>query len=92
MKRAVLVLAIIITAIPIVSAALAQSGDRYDLTWNSIDGGATFSSGGSYALGDTIGQPDAGVMHGGSFTLVGGFWGGIIASYTTYLPLVLKNV
>ncbi len=91
MKRVGLAL-IIIIAISIVSVALAYSGNNYDLSWNSIDGGGGTSSGGPYQLGGTIGQPDAGVMHGGSFTLVGGFWGGIIAGYNTYLPLVLKNV
>lgn len=52
--------------------ALAQ----LDLSWYTIDGGgATFSTGGSFTLGGTIGQPDAGVMSGGTFSLTGGFWG-----------------
>ena len=55
------------------SAAYGQ----YDLSWYTIDGGgATFSTGGTFSLGGTIGQPDAGVMSGGSFTLTGGFWAG----------------
>jgi hypothetical protein len=55
--------------------AFAQTGGPYDLSWNTIDGGgATFSTGGTYSLGGTIGQPDAGAMLGGSFTLAGGFW------------------
>ncbi len=91
MKRVDLILAISITTILIVSVALAQSGGRYDLTWNSIDGGATFSTSGPYSLGGTIGQPDAGVMSGGSYTLVGGFWGGVTAHYNIYLPLILRN-
>lgn len=68
----------------------AQSG--YDLSWYTIDGGgATFSTDGSYSLGGSIGQPDAGSMSGGSYTLNGGFWGGAsIANYTVYLPLVRK--
>ena len=33
-----------------------------------------FSSGGDFELGGSIGQPDAGVMTGGDFELVGGFW------------------
>ncbi len=49
-----------------------------DLSWHTIDaGGETFSTGGAFLLGGTIGQPDAGpVMNGGSFQLVGGFWPG----------------
>jgi len=50
----------------------------YDLSWHTVDGGgATFSAGGSYSLGGTIGQPDAGpapAMTGGTYALVGGFW------------------
>ncbi len=72
--------------------ALAQSGGGYDLTWNTIDsGGCTFSSGGSYSLGGTIGQADAGISRGGAFALGGGFWGGGEAiGYGIYLPLVVK--
>src|SRR5262245_62851244 len=52
---------------------------QYDLSWYTIDGGgATFSTGGTFQLGGTIGQPDASSfsspMSGGTFTLVGGFW------------------
>ncbi len=52
--------------------ALAQ----YDLSWYTVDGGGDmWTSGGSFELSGTIGQPDAGpVMIGGSFTLTGGFW------------------
>ena len=57
-------------------AAQAQSGAGYDLTRNTIDGGgATFSSGGVFQLGGTAGQPDAGVLSNGPYTLAGGFWG-----------------
>jgi hypothetical protein len=73
-------------------AVLAQSGG-YNLDWYTIDaGGHTFSSGGAYTLGGTIGQADAGVLAGGSYTLSGGFWGsGAVAEYHLYLPLVFKG-
>ena len=74
------------------SVALAQTGGGYDLTWSTIDGGGyTFSEGGGYSLGGTIGQPDAGVLSGGGYTLAGGFWPGAAARYGIYLPLVLRN-
>jgi len=74
------------------SVALAQLGGGYDLTWNTIDGGGyTFSEGGGYSLGGTVGQPDAGVLSGGGYTLAGGFWGGEAARYGIYLPLVVRN-
>ena len=72
----------------------AQSGGPYDLDWNTVDGGGyTSSTGGSYALGGTIGQPEAGVLAGGSFVLSGGFWRGgaeISLPYRIYLPLVMR--
>ena len=72
--------------------ALAQSGGGYDLTWYTVDGGGyTFSTGGSYNLGGTIGQADAGLLSGGGYTLVGGFWGGAAIEYRVYLPLVLRD-
>jgi hypothetical protein len=78
------------------ASALAQVGGDYDLTWSTIDGGGyTFSSGGDYELSGTVGQPDAGVMTGGDFTLGGGFWGGGQLSgqvvYNIYLPLVARQ-
>jgi hypothetical protein len=63
-------------------AALAQ----YDLFWWTVDGGgAMFSTGGGFALGGSIGQPDASrsYMAGGNFTLVGGFW----SATATALPV-----
>jgi hypothetical protein len=74
-------------------AALAQSGGGYDLSWNTIDGGGiTFAEGGNYRLGGTAGQPDAGVLSGGAYTLSGGFWGGLPAmGYRVYLPVVVRS-
>jgi len=47
------------------------------LTWHTIDaGGLTFGAGGTYALGGTAGQPDAGAVLGGHYRLGGGFWRG----------------
>lgn len=55
--------------------AQAQSGGGYDLTWNTFDaGGLMFAAGGSYTLGSTAGQADAGGHSGGMYDLSGGFW------------------
>ena len=51
--------------------ALAQS---YSIDWFTIDGGGGTSTGGVYSVTGTIGQPDAGAMTGGNYTLDGGFW------------------
>ncbi|MFB3908830.1 MAG: FlgD immunoglobulin-like domain containing protein [Candidatus Eisenbacteria bacterium] len=42
----------------------------------TMDGGGGTSSGGTYALSGTIGQPDAGALSGGTYALAGGFWFG----------------
>jgi hypothetical protein len=64
----------------------------YSIDWYTIDGGgAMFSTNGSYSLGGSIGQADAGTLGGGSYTLSGGFWNGSLIQYNLYLPLVLKN-
>mgnify|MGYP000473091717 CR=1 FL=1 len=89
---AILVL-LVLTSLPLLApVARAQSGGGYDLSWNTIDGGGTtWSEGGGYSLGGTAGQPDAGVLSGGGYTLAGGFWGGAAVQYRVYLPLVLRN-
>ena len=71
-------------------AVHAQSGGGYDLGWSTVDGGGLmFSTGGGYTLGGTIGQPDAGSLGGGGYTLNGGFWS-VPPWRGTYLPLVLR--
>ena len=75
-----------------VAVVYAQTGGSYDLTWSTVDGGGyTFSIGGAYTLGGTVGQPDTAFMQGGAYTLSGGFWpGGAAEEYKIYLPLILK--
>jgi hypothetical protein len=79
------------SSLPVVS----QSGGDYELGWWTVDsGGHTFSTGGGYQLGGTIGQSDAGLLTGGGFTLGGGFWrGGAVVSPPChiYLPLVVRQ-
>ncbi|MHC4657994.1 MAG: dockerin type I repeat-containing protein [Planctomycetota bacterium] len=55
-----------------ISAAFAQTGGQYELSWSTIDGGGT-STGGSYILSGTIGQPDAAYSAGGGYEVFGGF-------------------
>jgi hypothetical protein len=54
----------------------AQSGEGYELSWSTIDGGGGTSSGGSYVVMGTTGQPDAAYSAGGGYELLGGFWPG----------------
>lgn len=58
----------------LIAPALAQA-QSFAVDWFTIDSGGGTSSGGTYSLSGTIGQPDAGRLTGGSYTLEGGFWG-----------------
>jgi hypothetical protein len=83
----------------VVPVIAAQSGGGYDLSWWSVDGGGGTVSGrgpsGPYSLSGTIGQPDAGVITGGGYTLSGG-WQGVPEppvgyDFCLYLPLVQRG-
>ena len=72
------------------ASALAQS---YTVDWYKIPGGGGTSTGGSYQVSGTIGQPDAGnAMSGGAVTgtnyysVTGGFWSIISVVQTAGVP------
>jgi hypothetical protein len=86
-----LTLVLLVAAILGASAALAQTGGGYDLTWTTIDAGGGGSAGGGYQLTGTLGQPDAeATLGGGVYSLSGGFWGGASAGNKVRLPLVRR--
>jgi hypothetical protein len=91
--RKISILVIVFALVSLLTAvALAQNG--FDLSWWSVDGGGYISSsGGDYTLGGTIGQPDAGELSGGVYTLSGGFWSGSntgLPQHLLYLPLIIR--
>ena len=56
-----------------VVAALTPGNATVD--WWTVDGGGGMeSTGGAWSLSGTVGQPDAGALSGGDFTIEGGFW------------------
>ncbi len=60
------------------SLLLADSAQgQPSLDWYTVDGGGATSTGGSYTLRGTIGQPDFGWLTGGDYALAGGFWPGV---------------
>lgn len=66
-----------VTGLAVAAAfAVAGAGEPvFELSRSTMDGGGYMSSsGGEFELAGTIGQPDAGVLKGGDFTLAGGFW------------------
>ncbi len=64
-------------------SARAQS---YSINWYKVAGGGGTSTGGTYQVGGTIGQHDAGgPMTGGGYSVTGGFWA-LYAVRTPGLP------
>jgi hypothetical protein len=62
------------------------AAQNFQMDWFTVDGGGGTSTGGVYSVTGTVGQPDAGLMSGGNFTLRGGFWGVVAAVQTPGAP------
>jgi hypothetical protein len=63
------------------------TAQNYSIGWYKIAGGGGTSTGGTYSVSGTIGQPEAGgAMSGGSYSLTGGFWSIIAVVQTIGLP------
>ena len=93
MQRGGAVLMALTILILSVSITHAQSGGVYEV-WGNVGAGGTVS-GGAYQIAATIGQPEAGQISGGDYTLGGGFWGGGVVvkaadKYKVYLPVVIR--
>ena len=76
------------------SSARAEPQATYELVKSYVGGGGSVSNG-AYSWSSSIGQPGAGQVSAGIYTLGSGFWGGgIVVSaaipYRVYLPLVIK--
>lgn len=69
---------------------LRAQGQTYTIDWYKIAGGGGTSTGGTYQVSGTIGQPDASAnnaMSGGNYSLTGGFWS-LYAVQTPGAPLL----
>ncbi len=65
-----------VSAVALSTTAFAQPS----ISWYTMDGGGGTSTGGSFTVSGTIGQPDAsGPLTGGTFTVSGGFWAAIVS-------------
>jgi hypothetical protein len=93
MKRKISSVTIVLWLLLTTLTVSAQSGGNYDLAWSSMAGGGGEAGGGSFALIGTIGQSEAGTLHGGSYTLSGGFLAerSLTSSvnYRAYLPVIM---
>lgn len=53
----------------------------YALLSHTLDGGGGRASGGGFVVQGSIAQPDADPLHpasGGAYSVLGGFWGGVL--------------
>lgn len=91
-----LVLAALLALAWTISLASDDEAEDFSITWWTADGGGGVSTGGSYTLGGTAGQPDAGRASGGDYALVGGFWAAVqpdlesLPTYTLHMPMVTR--
>jgi hypothetical protein len=67
---------------------IALSAQQYSVDWYKIAGGGGTSTGGTFTVSGTIGQPDAsGAMSGENYSVTGGFWS-LYAVQTPAAPLL----
>ena len=86
MKKIFLLMLVVLLILAILIPSLSQA-QNYGIPWWTIDGGGGTSMGDNYSLSGSIGQPDAGVLSGGTYSLIGGFWG-ISFQQFLYLPII----
>jgi hypothetical protein len=72
----------------LLSIAITSQAQPFSIDWYTMDGGGGTSTGGAFSLSGTIGQPDAGRLSGGDFSLEGGFWAGATALQTPGSPFL----
>jgi len=72
----------------LLATAAISHAQPFAISWYTIDGGGGSSAGGTFSVTGTIGQPDAGHMAGGNYTIDGGFWGIFAAVQTPGAPLL----
>ena len=77
----------VIASVAVLGLVGSSRAQGYDLSWHTIGGGGSASSGAQVQLVGTIGQADAGgLLNGGGFALRGGFWPGVAAGPTGPTP------
>jgi hypothetical protein len=96
MKRTTsILLVILLGGLLLTSTAQTFSLEGYNLSWWTVDGGGRMRSiEDGYSLSGTIGQPDAGLLASGDYSLGGGFWApGVVTGemHRVYLPVVLRQ-
>jgi hypothetical protein len=78
----------IIILLMAVGLAVSSRAQSYSIDWFTIDGGGGTSTGGVFSVSGTIGQPDAGRMTNGLYSITGGFWSVVEVIQTPGAPLL----
>jgi hypothetical protein len=92
MKRLLIALCLIAFLFFSIQAVRAAESASYSLDWWTVDSGGGTSQAGTYSLSGTVGQTEPGALHGGVYSLVGGFWANLQAALEKlFLPLVLRE-
>jgi len=78
---------ILLTAVCIVTISVCLA--NYSIDWYTIDGGGATSTGGTYTITGTIGQPDAGYSYQGEYYLAGGYWTFADLCFVDYIDLAI---
>jgi len=96
-KRAISSLAVLILCLAVSPASLPATAapggtSPYTLTWLTVDGGGGLSSGSTYDLYMTLGQPDAWSVSCGAYRISGGFWNPAVGENVClrYLPSIQR--
>jgi uncharacterized repeat protein (TIGR01451 family) len=86
-SRSLGALALALSAWP--ASARAQP---YEARWYSVDGGGTSrGAGGNFAVGGTVGQPDAGAAVVSPFAVGSGFWGATLSASGAELRVAVRD-
>jgi len=71
----------------LLSLAAFNACAQYAINWHTMDGGGGTSTGGTYSVSGTIGQPDASAAGtNGQYSVTGGFWSGVSVLQTVGAP------
>jgi hypothetical protein len=76
----------------VVGTVQAQA-NTFTLPWSVTGSGGMGGSAGGYTLNSTLGQPVAGMVTEGDYSLTSGFWtrvGEVITNFLTFLPLIMR--
>jgi len=91
MKRLLIVVSLITFLLLTIQAVRAAGDASYTLDWWTVDSGGGTIQNGSYVLSGTVGQAEPGSLHGGEYSLVGGFWAVLQEAWKeVFLPIILK--